>query len=72
MQCLQSTEVSSPECPISPECPASRENVMVHKKDMSENDGNREPKLGPNLHCLEIEQGNQVEGSMKYKQPEKT
>lgn len=43
---------------------------MVHKKDTRETDlsGSQEHKLQPNLYCLDVEQGNQAEGSMKYKQ----
>lgn len=43
--------------------------MMVHKKDMQENDlfGSQEHKLRPNLHCLEVEQGNQAEDTVKYR-----
>ena len=43
--------------------------MMVHKKDMQENDlfGSQEHKLRLNLHCLEVEQGNQAEDTVKYR-----
>ena len=42
---------------------------MVHKKDTQENDffGSQEHKLRPNLHCLDVEQCNRAEGTVKYR-----
>lgn len=43
---------------------------MVHEKNSRENNlfGSQEHKLSSNLYFLEVEQGNQAEGSVKYKQ----
>lgn len=49
--------------------PSTWKNMMVHKKDTQENDlfGSQEHKLRLNLHCLDVEQGNRAEGTVKYR-----